>query len=638
MVDLLSEFNELKTAAAPQDTLEAYRKLLEKYPSSGAIWSAYAQYLYRMHMVPDLEKAFASSLRSILDVRLWRIYLQHVLQNNIHGDGQVIIQAYEFALSSLGVDISAAAIWQEYIELLRVLPGIEPNTRTEMIRRVYTRALAIPLDNLETLWSNYDLFEQTVNRATAKKMIADRSAAYMTARTNIKTLQELSLESVDRDSLAISEDEPSEWGDARAAGWLRWIEWEQSNPLQLDKTQQSMRVMFAYKKALMSLRYRPEVWLNMAQYCGEVGGDDSMIISLLKQAIEYNPHSVSLSLALAERYEVERKGTEARAVYEALVSGLEEKCTGTAGDDLHVATGKVRFWADRLNLAYVQFMAYCRRNEAIGAARHVFTRARKFSLIGPQVFTASALMEFYTQKNAVIATKIFELGMAKYGSWSVEFVLDYVHFLQTQNDDTNLRALFERAIVQLGREHGVEQLWLAYLEYETKWGGDMSALKALEKRYQEAFPSASTFLDMFERRYQFGSLSVETEGWAAWKLARATANEDPKVLFVKSGGRSCLSIPGTVPEMLITFLGKLPMKFDNGPKVSVDALIDLLTRYQPVQQRVAGSHYERSHRDDHHHNSNSNNSNRKDDQRRSHKRTSTYEQVFDERKQRRTKK
>src|SRR5258708_35102157 len=103
------------TGAAPDNkdqVLGSYSPLLEKYPSSGAIWSAYAQYLYRMHLVPQLEKAFASSLRNILDLRLWRIYLQHVVEvNRDSPDPNAIIQAYDFASNSVGFDLGAASIW-----------------------------------------------------------------------------------------------------------------------------------------------------------------------------------------------------------------------------------------------------------------------------------------------------------------------------------------------------------------------------------------------------------------------------------------------------------------------------------------------------------------------------------------------
>ena len=641
---LMVEFNELKAASSTQSVVEAYQKLIQTYPSSGAIWSAYAQYLYRMHLVPELEKAFAASLRTILDVRLWRIYLQHVLQANLkNGDMQVIMQAYEFAITTLGVDLQAGSLWQEYIELLRVLPGIEQNVRTEMIRKVYSRALAIPLDNLETLWSQYDVFEQTVNRATAKKMIADRSAAYMTARAHIKSLQELSLEGVDRDALSLPEVHSDDRSDARAAGWLRWILWEQSNPLQLDKTQQSVRVMYAFKKTLMVLRHRPEIWLCMASYCGEVGGEESVITNILKQAIEYNPASLSLALALAERYEVDGKSaTEARNVYEQLLSVLEAKCCPEMmGDELNHLTGKMKCLADRLNLAYVQFMAFCRRTEGVPAARAVFTRARKHHLVGPQVYSASAQMEFYARKDASVAVKIFELGMAKYGNWSVEYVLDYIGLLSALNDDTNLRALFERAIVQLGRESGVIKIWERYLEFESKWGGDLSALRTLEKRFVSSFPSTTNEMEMFERRYRFGSLSVQAEAGQALELAKNSHNEDSRVLLAKAGGRSCLTVPGCVPEMLIVLLSRLPTTYD-GPVVPPESIMDLLSRYPPARshsnsntgasgEKIGGSHYERS---------GSSGGDRRDDhnQHRRTKRTSTYDQVFDDRKRRSTKK
>jgi cleavage stimulation factor subunit 3 len=45
------------------------------------------------------------------------------------------------------------------------------------------------------------------------------------------------------------------------AAWSRYLQWEKQNPLRLeDAALQSARVTFAYKQAMMTMRFYPEIW------------------------------------------------------------------------------------------------------------------------------------------------------------------------------------------------------------------------------------------------------------------------------------------------------------------------------------------------------------------------------------------
>lgn len=89
-------------------------------------------------------------------------------------------------------------------------PGSLPQTQSlyeqqlqmDQIRKIYQKALATPLDGIEALWHEYDAYENGLSKLTAKKVLADRSAAYMSARAAAKELKELVLP-LDREEYAL---------------------------------------------------------------------------------------------------------------------------------------------------------------------------------------------------------------------------------------------------------------------------------------------------------------------------------------------------------------------------------------------------------------------------------------------------
>jgi cleavage stimulation factor subunit 3 len=45
--------------------------------------------------------------------------------------------------------------------------------------------------------------------------------------------------------------------------WKAWIEWEKSNPLLLESDEAIYtRVIYAYKQAVMNMRFYPEIWCH----------------------------------------------------------------------------------------------------------------------------------------------------------------------------------------------------------------------------------------------------------------------------------------------------------------------------------------------------------------------------------------
>ena len=139
-----------------------------------------------------VEQIFSECLMSCLHLDIWSYYLDYVRRmNNLSTGGSqarsVISQAYEFVLQHVGIDVTAGQIWSDYINFLKTAPATstwEEQQKNDLVRKTYQRAVVTPLNNIEILWREYNAFENSVNKQTARKYLNDKSPAYMTARAS----------------------------------------------------------------------------------------------------------------------------------------------------------------------------------------------------------------------------------------------------------------------------------------------------------------------------------------------------------------------------------------------------------------------------------------------------------------------
>jgi cleavage stimulation factor subunit 3 len=151
-----------------------------------------------------------------------------------------------------------------------------------------------------------------------------------------------------------------------------------------------------------------------------------------------------------------------------------------------------------ISLTWIIYMRFTRRSQNIKAARLVFSKSRKSTLITNHVYTSSALMEFYVNKDPIVAGKIFELGMKTFNMnedvHATTFICRYIDFLICLNDDNNTRALFERALATIPAQRS-RPIWAKYINYETQYG-DLTNLHKLQQRRAMAFPKEN--MDLLE--------------------------------------------------------------------------------------------------------------------------------------------
>ncbi|KAJ2081085.1 mRNA 3'-end-processing protein rna14 [Coemansia sp. RSA 988] len=148
-------------------------------------------------------------------------------------------------------------------------------------------------------------------------------------------------------------------------------------------------------------------------------------------------------------------------------------------------------------LGWIMYLRYTQRSEGIDAVRQLLRRPRSepAGYLTYHLYVAAALMEYHVAKRPGVAAKLFEY-YAKTFSDSSEYIMEYMNYLISSGDDTNVRALFERF-------HGTSignanDIWTMFADFEYNYG-DMAAISKLDKRFIDKFEHESVLTRMANR-------------------------------------------------------------------------------------------------------------------------------------------
>lgn len=549
-----------------------YERYVKVFPTAAKIWIAYADMELSNNDFEAVGKIFGRCLLRVLNVDLWRFYLSFI--RRVHNTAtssnarQVITQAFEFVIQNVGIDPDSTPIWRDYIEFLEqgdASSEWERGQKRDHIRKIYQKAVTIPLRDIESLWRDYDQFENGIDKTAARRFLAEKSPAYMTARTTITEISRF-LDGLDRMSipqplnnttLLESNDidpEIQNLQNVQSELWHRWVMFEMQDPLVLeDKNAVSVRVIYAYRQALMPLRFQDEVWFDAATYCFDLGksNDGTEFLRLGLAAI---PSSSLLNFYFLEREEIAQRYSEIDSTYRTLIEETEKqiakiikemeelKAAVPTADQLRQSEsarkkstpnesglrtieakkieqslkaidtqgGKIiDTLSKKLTLAWVNYMKAVRRTRGVKAAREIFRDARVSKHICYEIYVASALMEHHCNNETKVANKVFEFGMRTF-SENAEYVREYLRFMLSINDAINARALFEKSVGKVQPPESAIIIIELLEQYEAQFG-DLSSVLKLRARKIELNPSIS-MLEAFDLSNGFLSLSPITTG------------------------------------------------------------------------------------------------------------------------------
>ncbi|QRW27609.1 mRNA 3'-end-processing protein RNA14 [Rhizoctonia solani] len=479
----------------------AYEGLLDAFPNATSAQIAYLNHFLTPALFSKAELLFSRFLRSSISPELWKFYLAYVRRtNSAIADPQtreVVKKAYEFALLHIGHDRAAGDIWREYIDFVKAGEAKttwEEQQKMDALRRLYHRKGSCP------------------PRDPAIPAPPD---------FNLPT--------------------PPAWTESdRAAvqGWKAYVKWEESNPLDLEDTAALHgRVSAAYRKACAAMQFYPEIWYLAYNWANASGKpDDAMAI--LKQAMEANKSSFLLHFAYNEICEVQKKYPEVHSTFEGLVEAAkanappvdfmappeDQSVPSEADAILARRTPELNELKSELGVVWIMHMRFARRSEGLKPARTIFGKARKDKHIFWNVYEAAGVFRgvdgISLYESPDVATKIFELGL-KVFSDNPDYVLRYLGFLISINDENNARALFERVITTFPPEKA-RPIWDRWSRYEYNFG-DLIGSQKLEKRLAEIYPNDPP-IKRFANRYTYLGVDTIASNDLGFKVVRQSGS------------------------------------------------------------------------------------------------------------------
>ncbi|UJR14715.1 hypothetical protein I4U23_001708 [Adineta vaga] len=470
------------------ESREFYESLIAQFPTCGKFWKLYVESEMKGRNYDKVEKLFQRCLIKVLNIDLWKCYLNYVRDTKgiLPTFREKMVQAYDFALEKIGMDVYSYTIWNDYVNFLKSVEAVgtyAENQKIAAVRKVYQKGIVIPIVSVDLLWKEYCTFEMSINPILGKSIIETRSRDFLNVKRVTKELETLT-RAIDRNSPCVPSTSPQSTDEIKQlAAWRKLITWERSNPLKTeDALLVTRRVVLAYEQCLLCLGYHPDLWYELCAYLEQTSrqyserGDVQLAKRFLDEASTlyeratqtYMRSNMLIHFAYADFEEYRLNVDKARAIYDRLLDLNESNLKDPT-------------------LAYIQAMRFERRADGIKAARAVFKRARDDSRINHHIYVAAALMEYYCTKDNSIAFNIFNLGLKKYGQ-NVDYILAYIDYMTHLNEDHNARVLFERVLSLDNSIPKQSQLsiWHEFLKFESQVG-DLQSIKKVEKRRTNAY-------------------------------------------------------------------------------------------------------------------------------------------------------
>jgi cleavage stimulation factor subunit 3 len=79
-------------------------------------------------------------------------------------------ELFEDALGNVGFSIDSGVLWRKYLDYIS---EIRDPTRLLSLRRIYQRALSIPMDSIDVIWAEYEKLERSAGEHLADQLLPE---------------------------------------------------------------------------------------------------------------------------------------------------------------------------------------------------------------------------------------------------------------------------------------------------------------------------------------------------------------------------------------------------------------------------------------------------------------------------------
>lgn len=200
----------------------------------------------------------------------------------------------------------------------------EEGARNAKVRKLYQRVCVLPVTRVESLWFEYDKFENDLNPTLAQGILAQYQPlsfkAKAVARERRARRQALNDEILSRPlDAATRHGRPEEAEQVQV--WRGILQHELLNTQQLRPSDLRSRIIFTYRKATEALRHYPEIWRDFALWLAQTG-DVEAASSVFQQATAAMPQTLLMAFIWADWEQSRSRPATAQKVYEGLVQNM----------------------------------------------------------------------------------------------------------------------------------------------------------------------------------------------------------------------------------------------------------------------------------------------------------------------------
>ena len=458
---------------------EVYENALQVFPTSTSYFREYCEFEIQDGDDASVKALFGRCLLVCLDVDLYGLYVDYI-KSVSHDDVEQIKACLEFALENVGQDCRSGGLWEEYLELLKANAD---ESSMAKIRSAFHRALLIPSNSLDAIWSMYEAFENSAgNKALAKRALDEWRSKYHACKAVCNERMAL-CDELDTKMLPLPPGKGGRYQMEQAQKWRDFCRFERNHPVSDDEFAHQARIILAYEQSLSYFVQFPDIWLDYAEWrAGEKNENVEAAINVLNKGREALPTALALHFMAADLHEQEGNVDAAREIYEGLVAEKTKEDAGNGKEESSEEDNKLK------TLAWIVYMRFTKRVDGVQKSRLLFMRARKFAGLQWEAYAAAARFEWLNDGNKDVTCKIYELGLKSFLG-SPGYVLDYAKFLIGVGDLSNARSLFERALTETP-DAETAPLWDAFIALEAECGG-FSTVASLQARRREILKEAA---------------------------------------------------------------------------------------------------------------------------------------------------
>lgn len=170
--------------------IDAYNKILKQFPRAARFWKRLAEHLLKKKDSDSLETLFDEAAERCRSVELWLLYLQFIRSTLVDAslnqseeyfaNRRTTELAYERAIDNVGRAIDSYPIWRKYLDTVRSWTDAG---KVAAMRKIYQRAVCVPMDNMEEIWNEYEAFEKQYSDAMAEQVLSEFQKKHLHAKS-----------------------------------------------------------------------------------------------------------------------------------------------------------------------------------------------------------------------------------------------------------------------------------------------------------------------------------------------------------------------------------------------------------------------------------------------------------------------